>query len=185
MADAAATTNKPNKPRAPRKPAPPKKANSPAAPAAPRSNTEIAKSRFNAALEEAKAGAAALTAEAKQRGSSYTNVAKTRGDDYTVQAKAKAGELAREGKAKAADALSGLGKVVSDNAATLDEKLGARYGDYARSASRSLQEAAAKLESKSVEELGDDTREMIRRNPGTAVGIAAIAGFFLARLFRK
>ena len=36
-----------------------------------------------------------------------------------------------------------------------------------------------------VEELGEDTREMIRRNPGTAIGIAAVAGFFLARLFRK
>ncbi len=73
---------------------------------------------------------------------------------------------------------------MADNAPTLDEKLGPKYGDYARSASRSLQETAAKLDSKSVEELGEDAREAVRRNPGKAVGIAAIAGFFLARLFR-
>ena len=74
---------------------------------------------------------------------------------------------------------------MADNAGTLDEKLGPKYGDYARSASRSLQETAAKLESKSVDELTEDAREMVRKNPGAAVGIAAVAGFFLARLFRK
>ena len=149
------------------------------------SNKDIAKSRFNAALEEAKAGAAALTAEAKERGAGYRANARTKGDDYAAQAKLKAGELARDGKIKASDALSSLGQAVADNAGTLDEKLGPKYGDYARSASRSLQETAAKLESKSVDELTEDAREMVRKNPGAAVGIAAVAGFFLARLFRK
>ena len=83
------------------------------------------------------------------------------------------------------DKLAGLGKVVAENAATLDDKFGARYGDSARTASRSLQEAAAKLDSKSVEELGEDARQMVRKSPGAAVGIAALAGFFFARLFRR
>ena len=149
------------------------------------SNKDIAKSRFNAALEEAKAGAAALTAEAKERGAGYRANARTKGDDYAAQAKLKAGELARDGKAKASDALSTLGQTVADNAGTIDDRFGTKYGDYARTASRSLQETAAKLDSKSVEELGEDAREMVRRNPGAAVGIAAIVGFFFARLFRK
>ena len=75
--------------------------------------------------------------------------------------------------------------MVAENAATLDDKFGTRYGDYARSASRSLQETAAKLDNKSVEELGEEARELVRKSPGTAVGIAALAGFFFARLLRR
>ena len=75
--------------------------------------------------------------------------------------------------------------MVAEYAAALADKFGTRYGDYARTASRSLQETAAKLDTKSVEELGDDAREFVRKSPGTAVGIAALAGFFFARLFRK
>jgi ElaB/YqjD/DUF883 family membrane-anchored ribosome-binding protein len=119
-------------------------------PAAPKSNTAVARSRFNAALEEAKAG-----------------------------------ELAREGKDRASDALASLGKVVADNATTLDGKFGTRYGDYARSAARGLQETAAKLDNKSVEQIGEDAREMVRKSPAAAVGLAALAGFLFARMFRR
>lgn len=72
--------------------------------------------------------------------------------------------------------------MVGESAAQIDEKLGEQYGDYARKASRTLQETSAKLDSKSVEELGEDAREMVRKSPGVAVGIAAVVGFFLARL---
>ncbi len=150
-----------------------------------------AKTRFNAALDEARAGAAALKADAGDRAIAMRDQARDRSKDwvteakgYSEQAKGKAGELAVEGKAKASEALASLSKVVSDNAATLDEKFGAQYGDYARKASQSLQDASTKLDNKSVEELGEDAREMVRKSPGLAVGIAAVAGFMLARLFR-
>ena len=91
---------------------------------------------------------------------------------------------AREGKARASDGLTTLGKTVSDSAATIDDKLGAQYGDYARSAARTLQNTAAKLDAKDLNELGDDAREFVRKSPAAAVGIAAVAGFFLAKLFR-
>jgi ElaB/YqjD/DUF883 family membrane-anchored ribosome-binding protein len=149
------------------------------------SHTAEAKSRFNAALDEAKAGAAELAAEAKERGASYRETAKARSENWTGEAKAKAGELAVEGKTRASDALSQFGKFVGENAATVDEKLGAKYGDYARSASRSLQETATKLDNKSVDEIGEDAREFVRKSPGLAVGLAAVAGFMLARLFRS
>lgn len=103
---------------------------------------------------------------------------------YGEKAKSRAGELATEGKSAASDAISSLGKVVGDTAGQIDERFGEQYGDYARSASRSLAETSAKLEAKSVEELGDDAREMVRKSPAVAVGIAAVAGFLLARLFR-
>lgn len=160
-------------------------------PTAASANTAEAKSRFNSALEEAKAGAAALKAEAADRAKTYKGQAKTKSDDlvaeakaYGTQAKGKAGELATDGKGKVAEALSALGRAVSDTAPSVDEKLGAKYGDYARSASRSLQEASAKLDAKSVDELGEDAREFVRKSPGLAVGIAAVGGFLLARLFR-
>lgn len=149
-----------------------------------------AKTRFNAALEQAKAGAAALRAEAENRISAAGDQAKGKGNDlvaeaktYSGQAATKASELAVEGKQVACDAIASLGKVVGDTAAQIDEKLGAEYGDYARKASRTLQETSAKLESKSVEELGEDARAMVRKSPGMAVGVAAVFGFFLARLF--
>jgi ElaB/YqjD/DUF883 family membrane-anchored ribosome-binding protein len=161
------------------------KKNAKAATAEATSHTAEAKSRFNAALDEAKAGAAELAAEAKERGASYRETAKARSENWTGEAKAKAGELAAEGKTRASDALSQFGKFVGENAGTIDEKLGAKYGDYARSASRNLQETATKLDNKSVDEIGEDAREFVRKSPGLAVGLAAVAGFMLARLFRS
>lgn len=160
------------------------------APAATDHRTE-AKSRFNSALEEAKAGAAALKAEAADRAVAYRDQAKGRSEDwvaeaktYGQQAKGRSKEMATEGKTKASEALSSLSRMVSDNATAIDGKFGAQYGDYARKASRSLQEASVKLDNKSVDDLSEDAREMVRKSPGLAVGIAAVAGFMLARMFR-
>lgn len=144
-----------------------------------------AKSRFNAALEEARAGAALLGAEAKERAGAYGAQARTKGDDLTATARTKAGNLAVDGKAKASEALAGLGRLVGENAPAIDDKLGVQYGDYARSASKSLQDTASKLDQKSVEELGEDARELVRKSPAAAVGLAALAGFLLARIFRR
>jgi len=163
-----------------------------AQPALTSSNTAEAKGRFNAALQEAKAGAAALRSEAADRAAAYRNQARTQSEDWVAEAKAygetargKAGELATDGKGKLAEAISALGRAVFDTAPTVDDKLGAKYGDYARSASRSLQDASTRLEQKSVEEIGEDAREFVRKSPGLAVGIAAVGGFLLARLFRS
>jgi len=153
--------------------------------AASPSKRDEAKSRFNAALEEARAGASLLGAEARERASAYSVQARERGDDWTAEARTKATELAYEGKAKASEAISSLGRVVADNAATIDDRFGTQYGDYARSASKTLQSTAAKLEQKSVEQLGEDAREMVRKSPAAAVGLAALAGFLLARIFRR
>ncbi|GGD92384.1 hypothetical protein GCM10011515_10140 [Tsuneonella deserti] len=155
------------------------------------SHTAEAKGRFNAALQEAKAGAAALRSEAADRAAAYRNQARTQSEDWVAearnygdQARGKAGELATEGKGKLAEAISALGRAVFDTAPTVDEKLGAKYGDYARSASRSLQDVSTRLDAKSVDELGEDAREFVRKSPGLAVGIAAVGGFLLARMFR-
>ena len=153
-------------------------------------STQEAKGHFAKAMEEAKAGAKALGKEAQDRadayrekagqaGSEWMDEAKTRGNE----AKAKAADLANEGKAGASRAMTGLGKMVEENATLIDEKVGAKYGDYARTAGKSIQDAAAKLDAKELGELGEDAREFVRKSPALAVGIAAAAGFMLARLF--
>lgn len=150
-----------------------------------------AKSHFARAVEEAKAGAQALGKEAQERAGTYREKASHAGSEWASearargdQAKGKAAELANEGKASASKAISTLSKMVEENAVTIDEKIGAKYGDYARSAARSMQDAADKLDAKDLNELGEDAKEFVRKSPGLAVGMAAIAGFMLARLFK-
>ncbi|MEB3415022.1 hypothetical protein VCJ71_02965 [Alteriqipengyuania sp. WL0013] len=148
-------------------------------------NKAEAKARFSKAIDEAKAGAAALRDEAKVRAAGYREQGKSKSGDLSAEAKTKARGLAQDGKTAASDALSGLGRLVSENASVVDEKLGAKYGDYARSASRSLQETSAKLEQKELDELAEDAREFVRKSPGLAVGLAAFGGYMISRLFRR
>lgn len=150
---------------------------------APASHTDEAKQKFTRALEEAKAGAAALTAEARERATAKSGDWVDDAKAYGEQPKVKAGELAAEGKARTSDAIAGLGKLVEDNAPTIDDRFGTKYGDYARSASRKMKETAEKIDAKELDELGEDAREFVRKSPGLAVGIAAVAGFLVARLF--
>lgn len=151
-----------------------------------------AKSRFNRAIEEAKAGVAALKDEALERGDAYKAQATAKAQDwqgdaknYVDQAKEKASALAVDGKARASEALGTFGKTIHDTAGTIDEKLGVQYGDYARSAAKTLQDVATRIDEKDLGELGEDVRTFVRKSPGTAIGIAAVAGFFLARLLRS
>jgi len=150
-----------------------------------------AKSHFSKAVEEAKAGASALGKEAQGRAEEYREKMNQTKDDWAAEARARTEEArgmaydyASEGKAKASHAIAGLGKLVEENAAVIDDKVGAKYGDYARSAARTIQEGATKLDEKSLEQLADDAREFVRESPMLAVGMAATAGFVLARLFK-
>src|ERR1051326_3030529 len=67
------------------------------------------------------------------------------------QAAEKAFAFAAQGKDRASGALEELAKVVSDAAATVDEKVGRDYGDYARRAADAVSDAAASLRNKDVE----------------------------------
>jgi ElaB/YqjD/DUF883 family membrane-anchored ribosome-binding protein len=171
------TTDKPKKP-APANPAPK------AEPAA--------KERFARALEEAKAGAQALGKEAQERAGAYREKATSQSSewvdeakDFGSQAKDKAFVFATEGKARASEAISGLSKLVEDNAETIDQKVGPKYGGYARTAARSMKDAAVKIDAKDIGEIGEDAKEFVRKSPGVAVAIAAAAGFVIARMFKK
>ncbi|MEO6717828.1 MAG: hypothetical protein ABIM50_11355 [Novosphingobium sp.] len=151
-----------------------------------------AKERFARALDEAKAGAQQLGKEAQERAEAYREKATAQSSEWIDeakdlgnQAKDKAFVFASEGKAKASEAISGLSKLVEENAATIDQKVGPKYGDYARSAARTMQGAAEKIDAKDLGELGEDAKQFVRKSPGIAVAIAAAIGFVFARLFKK
>lgn len=166
-------------------------------PAAPTGNgTEAAKNHFTKAMEEAKAGAQALAGECREKftqatgewtgeAKSKSNEAKEKASAFASDAKVKASEYANEGKARTSQAIVGLSKVIDENAHLIDEKVGAKYGEYARTASKSMQDAASRLDEKSFEELGEDAKEFVRKSPGLAVGMAVAAGFLFGRMFKK
>lgn len=174
------------KPAAARKP---RAAKAPeAAAAAPAADS---KAKFTKALEEARTSAMAFGKDAQGKAEAYREKLAASGGEWVEeakvmgsQAKERAAELAAEGKTKASDAIANIGKIVADNAGQIDEKLGVKYGDYARTAARTMQETAAKIEAKDLNELGDDAKEFVRKSPGLAIGIAAVGGFLLARLFK-
>jgi ElaB/YqjD/DUF883 family membrane-anchored ribosome-binding protein len=153
---------------------------------------EPAKAKFARALDEAKAGAEQLRHDAQERAGAYREKATATGSEWIdeakvmgSQAKERAWEMANEGKTRASDAIFSLGKIVDENATVIDEKIGPKYGEYARTAAQTMQDAAKKLDAKDMGELGEDAKEFVRKSPGIAVGLAAVAGFLMARMFRK
>lgn len=152
---------------------------------------EAAKNHFSRAVEEALAGARALGDEAQVRAGEYKEKLYQKKDGLTGEAKVRSGEykekafgFADEGKAKASEALASLSQLIVDNASTLDTKVGPQYGDYARQAARSVQDAALRLDEKTFDELGADAKEFVRTSPALALGIAAAAGYMLGRVFK-
>jgi ElaB/YqjD/DUF883 family membrane-anchored ribosome-binding protein len=149
------------------------------------------KDHFNKAIDEAKAAALALGKQAQDYAGSYQAKFADTAADWTKQAKGRGDEalerafaLANEGKAKASGAILSFGKLVEDNAATVDEHAGVTYGDYVRTAGKSVQDFAGHLDSKEFGEMADEVREFVRASPAVALGIAAASGFVLARLFK-
>lgn len=94
----------------------------------------------------------------------------------------KAKEVASDVKDKASDAVEGLAKIIHDSAGAIDDNVGPKYGDYARSAAQSVTDAADRLRAKPVDEIAEDTKEFVRTKPGTAIGIAAVASLVLAKI---
>jgi ElaB/YqjD/DUF883 family membrane-anchored ribosome-binding protein len=104
---------------------------------------------------------------------------------YGAQATDKVRGFADMGKAKAGNALGQVSKLIDDAAGQVDERLGAQYGDYARSAATQISTLSSQIEQKDIEELLDEARAFVRKSPAVAVGIAAAVGFALARVVQS
>jgi hypothetical protein len=123
------------------------------------------------------------TAGTSKRGKAVTQI-KENAASLRDQATGKAREYAVDGKIRAADALGEFSQAVSESARTIDERLGAEYGDYARRAADSVSGFADTLRTKDVDELLDDARAIVRKSPVVAIGTAAAIGFALVRLIK-
>jgi ElaB/YqjD/DUF883 family membrane-anchored ribosome-binding protein len=104
---------------------------------------------------------------------------------YTAQATDKVRTFAEDGKARASGALEQVAQLLTDAAGQVDEKLGAQYGGYARSAAETVSGFADQVKAKDIDELFDDARELVRKSPAIAVGAAAAVGFVVARLVQS
>ena len=106
--------------------------------------------------------------------------------DNAQKLQAEAGDRARgfadEGKARAGEALGQVSQLLTDAAVQVDDKVGAQYGQYARSAATQVQTFADQLNAKSVDELVEDVRALVRKSPAVAIGAAAALGFAVARV---
>lgn len=103
----------------------------------------------------------------------------------TTQGLDRARSYAADSKDRAGGALDEFARLMTDAAGSVDDKLGAQYGDYARSAAGSLSGFADTLRNKDVDELLADARELVKKSPAIAIGTAAAVGFVLARLVKS
>ena len=117
-------------------------------------------------------------------GNAVMNRVRSGRDKLSGQAADKARGLVSQGIERSAEALANVSKLVGDTASGLDERLGEEYGDYARRAAGSIEQAANSLASKDPDELIEDTRNFVRNSPGVALAGAAVVGFVVARLLK-
>jgi len=102
-----------------------------------------------------------------------------------TQATQQAREYATQGKDKATGAIKDVSAAMDDAAKSVDDRLGENYGEYARMAAGAVSNFAEKLEGKEVDDMLRDAENFVRRSPVIAIGIAAVAGFAIARLVKS
>jgi ElaB/YqjD/DUF883 family membrane-anchored ribosome-binding protein len=100
------------------------------------------------------------------------------------QAGDKLRSVADDGKERATTLLDDVAGIIEDAARSIDERLGDDYGDYAHRASTAVSGFAGRVRDKSVDDIIDDTRDIVRRSPAVAIAAAAVVGFALMRVIR-
>ena len=80
--------------------------------------------------------------------------------------------------------LDNVVRMVGEAAGTIDDKVGAQYGDYVRRASDLLEGYATQLREKDVDALVEDARSAVRASPALAIGAAVAVGFAVARVIK-
>jgi ElaB/YqjD/DUF883 family membrane-anchored ribosome-binding protein len=129
----------------------------------------------------------ALVTDKKQSSSSAGLADRLRSsrEQLTNQAGDKARGIVSQGLERTAEALANVSKMVGDTADGIEERLGPEYGNYARRAAGTIENAANSLAEKNPDELIEDTRNFVRNSPGIALAGAAVVGFVVARLIKS
>lgn len=100
------------------------------------------------------------------------------------QATEKARGYADESKAKVSEAFEELSRIVDEAAGSIDERLGAEYGAYARRAAGAVSNLATTLRDTEIDEIYEGAQRIVRKSPVVAIGTAAVVGFALVRLVK-
>ena len=110
---------------------------------------------------------------------------KTGSGDFKDRALTKARSAASQGKERTGSAIESLSKMIEDSARTIDDNVGEKYGNYARSAADAVSSFAEKLNAKEIDEMVEDARGFVRKSPAVAIGAAAVVGFLVSRLIKS
>jgi len=134
-------------------------------------------------------GDVGFVASAEPGGTSGTDRLVSQVRDQVSNLRGQAGGRLRgyadDGKSKATGLLDDFSVVIADAARSVDSKFGEDYGEYAHRAAGAVSSFADRMRTKSVDDIVDDTREFVRKSPGIAIGIAAVAGFALMRVIKS
>lgn len=134
------------------------------------------------------AGSASSSGSGTSGGGRTTEKLVTQVKEQVVSLRGQATEKMRgfadEKKERATSVLDDVAKVIDDAAQSIDDRLGSEYGDYARRASGAVSGFAGRVRDKDLDDLIDDTREIVRKSPGVAIAAAAVLGFALMRVVR-
>jgi ElaB/YqjD/DUF883 family membrane-anchored ribosome-binding protein len=160
--------------------------------AAPKAKPAAAKPATKAAAKPAAKAAPKPKATAKPAAGTFADVKGTATQSLkdgaakmTKDATDKARAYAEDGKARVGGVLDELSKMMGDAAGTVDEKVGAQYGQYARSAADAVSGFSESLKSKNVDDIVSDARDFVKKSPAIAIGTAAALGFVLMRLIKS
>ncbi len=117
-----------------------------------------------------------------------TKAAATKKDttgDFKDRALTKAKSAASQGKERTGNAIENLSRMIEDSAKTIDDNVGEKYGNYARSAADAVSSFAEKLNGKEIDDMVEDARGFVRKSPAVAIGAAAVVGFLVSRLIKS
>ena len=143
---------------------------------------------INGAAAEDGGGQGAFVARGGGNGGGTTDRLVSQVRDQVASLRGQAGDklrsVADDGKERATGLLDDVAGIIEDAARSIEERLGGDYADYAHRASTAVSGFAGRVRDKSVDDLLDDTRDIVRRSPAVAIAAAAVVGFALMRVVR-
>ena len=92
--------------------------------------------------------------------------------------------FADEGKSHVTATLDGVVTAAREIADKLGDGAFGPVGGYAKDAADAVETWANGIKDKSIDELLDDGRHLVRAQPAIAVGVAVVAGFILSRFLK-
>ena len=141
-----------------------------------------------AAADESGGGQGGFVARSGGNGGGTTDKLVAQVRDQVTSLRGQAGEklrtVADDGKSRATGLLDDVAGIIEDAARSIDERLGEDYGDYAHRASTAVSGFAGRVRDRTVDDILDDTRDIVRRSPAVAIAAAAVVGFALMRVIR-